>query len=828
MSETAIPEQVNQLLEPISKDNPTGTDPEMGAEFIGLEAELSKMGDINYVECAKTAEDILKNQSKHLKVAIWLILARLRSEGISRAGEGFILLRELLKKYGTQLFPQNEKSQIKALEYLNKEKRLQTTIQKIEVTGENQADFRNIQQNVINLAAEAGTLFKDSPPDFSSLLSLLEEKSGSTSQDSPKEEIKSADKTEPEQAAAPPQPDVTEITESTPQDDTTEEAISGQRKDGASEGIAEKVAGEPEEEQPGEAEAEEQIPYSVSQDVERLLEPISEESPVGEDAEMTEDQDVMVLYMNLESEISKYSGNDYAQCLKWASQLLREHSKHLRICLWLMIAWFRTESFQGFRHGLILLTELLRRYGSNVYPDNPEQKSKIVQQLNTDTRIKILEKSQVTSENAQIFQEIGQTFTVFQSECQKLFPENPPKLNNITEIIEDKLKTAESFVKKPAESPRKPESGASDESGSASQETGGTRQSAVRESAPSVSSGGTTSSVAAHELQINREKDAAILFKKAILFYFEEGDDNQKKRKVPEDPSVYGLSRVYRWANLNLPPNTNNVTQIEAPNQPKQNLLQKLENEKDFDSLIPEIEVNFLNRDDFLYWLDAQYQVVRALDSKGAKGSECAKEIMVHLARLVNRQPGILKLMYKDKSTPFACKETITWIEEEVKSILSGGSSKEILLPPIMGEEYDSINQFYEKSCQELPENFEKNVKEMQGAIAGDTRPKGKFLWLLILANYCYTAKKYSIAKVLFKELMDKIDQYNIMEWEKALCVSVWQSTYMNNLKLLESETKQTQMEAIEKQQAELFDRIGKYDSVLALSLSEIQLNKGE
>ena len=118
--------------------------------------------------------------------------------------------------------------------------------------------------------------------------------------------------------------------------------------------------------------------------------------------------------------------------------------------------------------------------------------------------------------------------------------------------------------------------------------------------------------------------------------------------------------------------------------------------------------------------------------------------------------------------------------------------------------------------------------EEMQSAIAGDTRPKGKFLRLLNLANYCYVAKKYSIARVLFSELMDKIDEYKIIEWEKALCVAVWQSTYMNNVKLLETDIKSSQKEEIEKQQAQLFDRIGKYDSVLALSLSDIQQNKGE
>ena len=75
---------------------------------------------------------------------------------------------------------------------------------------------------------------------------------------------------------------------------------------------------------------------------------------------------------------------------------------------------------------------------------------------------------------------------------------------------------------------------------------------------------------------------------------------------------------------------------------------------------------------------------------------------------------------------------------------------------------------------------------------------------------------------------MDQIDKYNIIEWERSLCVSVWQSTYLNNQKLLANNPPAQQKESIETQQNELFDRIGKYDSVLALNLSSQQQNKGE
>ena len=75
---------------------------------------------------------------------------------------------------------------------------------------------------------------------------------------------------------------------------------------------------------------------------------------------------------------------------------------------------------------------------------------------------------------------------------------------------------------------------------------------------------------------------------------------------------------------------------------------------------------------------------------------------------------------------------------------------------------------------------------------------------------------------------MDQIDDYHISEWETALCVSVWQSTFLNNQKLLDNEKNERNREVLQKRQKELFDKIVKYDAVLALTLEEHLQNEGE
>jgi hypothetical protein len=176
---------------------------------------------------------------------------------------------------------------------------------------------------------------------------------------------------------------------------------------------------------------------------------------------------------------------------------------------------------------------------------------------------------------------------------------------------------------------------------------------------------------------------------------------------------------------------------------------------------------------------------------------------------------------------PFADKETIKWIDEDV-NISFGGVGQEMVLPPIMGEEYEMINEEYQSACGELPDKFEENIKKMQQGIASDTRRKGRFLRTLNLANLCVNAKQYPLAKVHLSSLLKKIDAYQLIEWEPALCTAVWELAYLVNIKLLESEEDQEIKSLLEKEQIDFFAKIGNYDGVLALKLADRNLNKGE
>jgi type VI secretion system ImpA/VasJ family protein len=635
--------------------------------------------------------------------------------------------------------------------------------------------------------AECKEQFSDAPPDLSGFSTIVESRLKTVGKSKVSEQPASAETAMEESSGS-----LTE-TESKPAESHAEVA------DG---------------EEPEEAVVEQEL--DVPDDVSQLLQDISAENPAGDNIEETEDQDAMAVYMSLESEISKYSDNNYPQCITWAQEILQSRSKNLRVALWLLISWFRTENLEGFRNGLQLIVEMLKKYGEQIFPADQKQQSRILQYLNTEARLKIIEKVKADHQNLDTIIEIGQIFTSLKEQTKILFPDVPPKLNTIDEVISGKVTEARNIL----DQGKKENLPAEKQPDAVSREEG-------RQGTPPIKPV-STATVSATGVNINDDKGAKIAIKKALQFYFQDGQDDSQKRKIPEDPTIFALSRVLRWSKLNQPADKDHITQVEGPNEPKQNFITKLYNNKDWDALIPELEINFINNDSFTFWLDAQWYIIKALEHKGGKLNEVAAEIKVHLARLNAKHPQITKLLFKDAKTPFASEETVKWIEEDVMDSFGGGKSKEKILPPIMGEDYEPINKMYEEACEKLPENFAENTKSMQNAIDGETRKKGRFLRLLNLANYCYLAKKYLLAQPLFDQLMEQIEEYHISEWETALCVSVWQSTYLNNQKLIKDEKDDQKKAVIEKKQKELFDKIVKYDAVLALSLESHIQNEGE
>ncbi len=676
MPESQIPQVVAELLQPVAGESPTGEDvarsddPVASAAYTDLEMEITKVGEVNYQKTAQMAVDILIKYSKHLRVASWLCLSWFRVEGPDGLKNGLLLILQLLKTFSKQLHPEKAAHRSKALQFISTDKRFHL-FEKSDIT--NLSIVSEIRDLLNEIKSEANKLLPDNSPDLSQLSEIVKNRIGTVS-------------------ISPEDRNISESDERKENLEVTQKSDTGHSE--------QKVEPTPQEDiKENDAGTEEELPeeedIGISSVVSELLEDISPDKPVGDNIEETEDQYAQATYMTLESEIAKYSGNDYTKCLKLAQEILQDHSKHLRVAVWLLITWFRTEKLEGFKNGIQLLLQLIKKYGADLYPADIKQKSRALQLLNTETRLKLIGKVKATQQNARILKDIGRLYSELVEASGTLLSDSPPKLTAINGIITDKVTDARDILE-----------GGKKEASQATQQQIPDIQKSPAAAQSSSPPGRDTLVSTTGGLNISDDKSAKIAIKKALQFYFQDNGADPPKKKISTDASVYSISRALRWSKIKQPPDKEFITQIEGPNEPKQNHILKLYNNKDWDTLIPELETNFISNDSFTFWLDSQRFIVGAMQQKGGSFDNAAEEIKVQVARLVAKFPGITKLIFKDTKTAFADKDTIEWIQGDVMGSLGGGKSEEKILPPIMGEDYDQINKDYETVCEELPRNF--------------------------------------------------------------------------------------------------------------------------
>ena len=544
----------------------------------------------------------------------------------------------------------------------------------------------------------------------------------------------------------------------------------------------------------------------MSEFVREYLEPIPGDKPAGVDASNEEE------YFKLNMEIPK-TIPDYEKCVELSSIILKEKSKDVKVASWLCFALFRTEKIKGLKDGFNIINQLLIKYGNQLYPENDLHRSKALQFLNTARFFKLIERERIDESNAGDIIEAGEILAQIINESKKLFKGNIPVLKSIKEAVEEHVEKAKLLT---APLPVREEN-IPDEI----KETEEKIIPNITVEMPTETYAAIDTAVPPEQMKLTVEKDALKQIRQALLFYFEKENNGIKKEQVPETSFIFGLSRQLQWGRLMKPPDTNKVTQIDAPNQVIQNKIKEWFAAENWDTLIPRIEIEFLKPDSgFPYWLEAQRYITKALEKKGGLFVQASQEIKVNLANLLKRLPELPQLIFKDKQTPFAGVETAKWIDDEVKPLLGGGSAGSIIMPPIMGEDYEPIAKQFEAACSELPDKFEENLDEMQKNIMTDDLKKGKFLRRLNLSNYCFAAKQYNISKINLTELSKLIDENNLTEWEPALCTAVWQSIFLTNAKIINDTDDEEYKSQIKKEQSELFSKIAKYNGKLALKLT--------
>lgn len=102
---------VDEILTPISEDEPGGGDCRLGGEFnqlLSLVVNRSRASDFQpqWVDASKMAIDILKNKSKDLGVVVRLIEASFVTDGFPVLADGLIIINRMLEEFLETCYPE--------------------------------------------------------------------------------------------------------------------------------------------------------------------------------------------------------------------------------------------------------------------------------------------------------------------------------------------------------------------------------------------------------------------------------------------------------------------------------------------------------------------------------------------------------------------------------------------------------------------------------------------------------------------------------------------------------------------------------------------------
>ncbi len=541
----------------------------------------------------------------------------------------------------------------------------------------------------------------------------------------------------------------------------------------------------------------------VSEFVQEFLDPIAGKSPTGTDT--ANDEDFFKLSMEFPKTVP-----DYKNWIELSELILKEKSKDIKVASWLCFALYRTEQLKGFQNGLELVYHLLKKFGTDLFPENIVHKSKAIQFLNTSRVTKLIEREEINKSNADNVIKINELLGLITSESEKLLPENIPVLQGLQDIITAHTETAKKVLNPPPVPEKKPAPAPQPK-----QEVRQTSTATVRDD--------TTAAI--KTTRPASEDEAVAQLRKTLNYFYEIPQNNETVERIPESYFAFGIARQLQWSNLVLPFNEEKISNVEPPNEIIRKLIKEWFTENKIDVLIPRIELEFIkDNSEFRYWLDAQRYLVQSLEKKGGNYSTSATDIKYYLSRLVKRLPEFPNLKFSGGEIPFADKETLKWLDEISRAAPSESKSAEggsVNLTPIVDPTYDKINEDYERAIKSLPKKFEENFELMQQKLKLEDRVKGKFLIRLNLANFCYEARQYSVAKVNLEELKLMIDELKLAEWEPALSTAVWQSLYLTNVQLLFATDSEITKQLLEKEQEELFYRIAKHNGMLAINLEQ-------
>ena len=442
-------------------------------------------------------------------------------------------------------------------------------------------------------------------------------------------------------------------------------------------------------------------------------------------------------YESVENELGKAHSihsaaqPDWQKIIDSSERLLCQHSKDLRVAVWLTWALHQRESFAGLLAGLGLLSHLCEHHWPVLYPEKRRTRGAafgwLVLRLEP-----LFAHSLSLQEQRPLFQALLEHLERLDALWAEQLGDDAPLL------LPTRRQLAQRLEHVPAEAP-----------------------SVVAVIAQAKQA---TAQLIKPETVVNNEKDA----QKLLRALQEQARPLSAwwLRQSATDLRALRLNRTLAWlALVNYPDaDSERITALRAPCPDKlkryrERLVQGLHAD-----LILELEASLTGA---MFWFDGLHMVWQCL--QGLQADQAMAELEVTFALLLQRFPNLPQFRFHD-GTAFADIATLDWIAQQVIPHLQ---APEAPLVAVDAAPWDIA--FSDAASRLHRDGLKAAVQALKQGMSAAQGERARFHWRLAQARLCVQAGKHELAKVQLEHLDAELHRAGLERWEPELGLQVIQ-----------------------------------------------------
>ena len=500
--------------------------------------------------------------------------------------------------------------------------------------------------------------------------------------------------------------------------------------------------------------------------------PISDDQPTGSDVRYEPEFEKLQAEIDKLSSPSADSQVDWVLVEKASVGILEKKSKDLTVACYLAVALVCNRKIEGMDDGLAILKDLLETYWDKLYPPKKRMRGRMgaINWWLERTQAE-LQKGKPAPVPAEMFERIKGNVKGIDGFLSEKMPD-APLLRPLERIIDgfpvEKSDAApaetESETAGAAPAPGSSDAPRENRSKSTAQDTPSPAASAGTSGTEENISGSITSAAEAR-----KGADAGFQRLRQVSLFLLQND--------MKNPLAYRYRRIASWGRLTaLPPNTDGMTQIQAPAPQVLSSLETLLSEGNLEALVQNAEQKVSQ---FIFWFDLNRWVVEALNDLGAGYQNASLAVCQETTLLMDRLPGLETLQFAD-GTPFADPQTLQWLQGLGSSGSQvgkkGGAASKASADP-----YDGFGETV-KEARSLARKKKliEAVELLQAEMRQSASQRERMQWRLAIARLLMEMKKAQLGLPHLEQIIEDIDRFNLEIWEPELALegltTAWQA----------------------------------------------------